>query len=423
MKLRILFGALGLGLALISSTAMADGVVRDGLGAISAGRGGTNLGFADAGSMLNDNPAAMVNMSGRTLFEFSADLLWTDLNYTDPQNNTRERFKTHALPHVAAIKRTEDGMWAFGIGAFAPAGFGAKWDQNTLPVLGGGVSEYRSLGLLAKILPGVAVRVTDRLSVGGTLGVGVSYTELSGPFFLQTGALAGAPADLRLHATGAQLVWSFGMQYQLTDRTTLGATFNSETRTRLEGEASAFLPALAQSSEFDSEVHLTWPRSVGVGFKHDFCCHRRIAMDVIWYNWEKAFDHVGLVLSNPSNPALAGVSPVRDQFPLQWRDSVSVRTGYEFAVRECDVARIGYVYHRNPIPSSTLTSYIPAILEHTFSVGYGTHWRDYRVDFAYQYSFGTTRYVDNSAILGGDFDNSSVAAQTHWALLTLSRMF
>ncbi len=42
--------------------ALADGTIRDGLGARVAGRGGTNIAFADAGTILHDNPAGMVNL-------------------------------------------------------------------------------------------------------------------------------------------------------------------------------------------------------------------------------------------------------------------------------------------------------------------------------------------------------------------------
>jgi hypothetical protein len=38
---------------------------------------------------------------------------------------------------------------------------------------------------------------------------------------------------------------------------------------------------------------------------------------------------------------------------------------------------------------------------------------------AYQYSFGPTRHVDQSAIVGGDFNNSSLNAQAHFLMFSL----
>ena len=47
--------------SLLAREAAADGLIRDGVGAIPIGRGGTNIAFADNGAVLLDNPAGMVN--------------------------------------------------------------------------------------------------------------------------------------------------------------------------------------------------------------------------------------------------------------------------------------------------------------------------------------------------------------------------
>ena len=76
-------------LALVAATsnaALADGLVRDGIGPISTGRGGTNLGFADNGAIIHDNPAAMTNVAGFGLMEFGIDTAICKLQYSDPEN-------------------------------------------------------------------------------------------------------------------------------------------------------------------------------------------------------------------------------------------------------------------------------------------------------------------------------------------------
>ena len=68
MKIRLL-GCCSLGLILTWVGALhADGVVRDSIGAISSGRGGANIGYADNGAILNSNPAAMTNIRGSGLW-------------------------------------------------------------------------------------------------------------------------------------------------------------------------------------------------------------------------------------------------------------------------------------------------------------------------------------------------------------------
>lgn len=414
--------------ALPASRVSADGVVRDGLGAISSGRGGTNIAHFDNGAVIHDNPAGMVNMLTPNLNELSIDVLLTDLTYSDYENpqGVDAETKPYPLPYISMVRKGWNEQWAFGLGVFAPAGFGAEYDLTNLTTNPThSIYRYKSFGALAKVLPGLAYRVTDRLSIGGTLGVAVSHAELESPFTVQTGPFAGSPTFIDLQGSGAALTWSAGLQYELTERTVVGVTYASESRFRLDGNARTEVFGLGQSY-YDLELDLVWPRSLGVGFQHLLGERYRLSSDVIWYNWSAAFDRLDLKLSDPTNPVFGAVlgPQLNDQFPLNWRDSVSARVGLERQLSCISVARMGYAYHRNPVPSSTLTPLIPGILEHAFSVGYGTQLGlGPQFDVAYQYSFGTPRSVATSGILGGDFSNSRMEAQAHWLFLSISQRY
>src|SRR5207253_1097394 len=117
------------------------------------------------------------------------------------------------LPIFSYSQKSPDGDWAFGFGVFAPAGFAGAWDLNN-PVMG--AQPYQSFGALVKVLPGVAYRVADGLSVGATVGLAASYAELDTPFYLQSGPFAGAPVHMNLKGAGLAPTWSAGMQYELT---------------------------------------------------------------------------------------------------------------------------------------------------------------------------------------------------------------
>lgn len=65
------------------------------------------------------------------------------------------------------------------------------------------------------------------------------------------------------------------------------------------------------------------------------------------------------------------------------------------------------------MPGGTLTPWIPATLEHTFSVGYGRTRGIRRIDLAYQYAFGEDQ-VGVSDLVGGDFNSSEIKTQAHW---------
>ena len=404
-----------------ATAARADGLIRDGIGAISGGRGGTNMGFADNGAILLDNPGALVNVAGNGLLDLDVDTVTSQVHYTDNKpNNVYSHLRPIPIPDVAYIRRSKDGRWAYGIGFFGPAGFGAAYDfQNSFA----GPQLYKSFGAMGKLLPALSYRVTDRLSIGGTIGLATSYVDIQGPLFMQSGVLRGAPSVINLQGLGVAPTGSFGVQYLMpNNRTTLGLAYTSETRFKMNGmlDASVFGVGPAPVfSRFNSTTNITWPRSLAAGFAHRFNQRNIFAADVIWYDWHNAFNQVGIDLTNPSNPMvplLAGRSIVQN-LPLNWRDTVSLRLGYQWMPDDVNIFRFGYVYHASPVPNNTLTPFTDGVLINTFSLGYSRRIGRAYFNAAYQYSFGNTRHVGVSSLAGGDFSNSTLQAQAHTAFL------
>ncbi len=408
---------LGAWLALMSIT-FADGVILNGSTARSIGRGGTDIAHADTVGILLDNPAGAANIENDKLFEAGVNMMFTDFGYSDPlRRGTSSEFTP--LPAVGFIRKSADGRWAYGLGAFAPAGFLENYNLAG-PFPFAGPQHYKSIGTLGKILPALAYRVNDGFTVGATLGVAVSHDELEGPYTLQgPGMFRGTPTLLDLQATGAALCWSLGAQYKLTDATSLGLTYQSESRFRASGVTNVAVPGLGAST-YDTELDMTWPQSVGMGIRHEFCPHRIFSIDVIWYGWSSAFDEIGITLTNPNTP---GFPPIVEQLPLRWRDNVSTRLGYEWILDNGHTVRCGYVYHSDPIPNGTLTPFIQGTFEHSFSLGYGISWKRWDLDLAYMFAFGPDKHVGVSDLVGNEFGNSTQRAQAHCAAFSFIRRF
>ncbi len=403
---------------------LADGLVRDGLGPISGGRGGTNQAFADNAAIIIDNPAGMMNVAGTGLVEFGVDTVIPVVDYADPYNDVQSKVRPLPLPNVGFIRKVDD-RWAWGIGAFVPAGFGASYGVMNEPLTGANL--LRSQGGMAKLLPALSFRATERLSLGISVGIGFSYASLDGPLYLQSGSMAGVPSIMDIEGTGVAPVGSVGLQYRLTEKTMIGATYTEQSNFWVHGGTNAMLlPGFSLESHFDSKMKLKWPRSVAVGLKHDFCPHRRFSADVIWFDWSQAFNNIEIVLYNPTNPAIAPILgalgeslPVRQYFPLNWTDTVSMRLGYEMDLTDADTFRFGYVYHSSPSPDSTLNPYLDGILDNSFTLGYTRRFSRASFNAAYQYSFSGNRYVADSSLIGGQFDDSYMRAQAHFAMLSV----
>ena len=225
-----------------------------------------------------------------------------------------------------------------------------------------------------------------------------------------------------LETDGVGLAASVGLQYQATDTTVLGFTWQSENRIDLEGRTRVTVPVPpGAQSTYDTDLTIHWPTSLALGIRQEIGQRHVVAADVTWFNWGDSFDQTTINLRSPSTP---GFPPtVNDPFPLNWDDTVSLRLGYEFDLGECQTLRLGYVYHPNPIPNSTLTPFIQAITEHAVSAGYGFEFQGWNVDLAYMFTTGETQQVGTSAFLGGDFSNSTHKARTHAVAVSLIKPF
>ena len=413
-----------LGILLLAATfapsVFADGLMRDGIGAISTGRAGVNLAYADNGAVLFDNPAGMTNVAGTGLFDLSLDTVICNVDYSDLDNpNANASINGYPLGMASYIRRDPCSRWAWGIGAFVPAGFGAGYDLNSAV---GPDTEYMSLGALGKLLPGIAYQVNDRLSIGGTFGLAISHVELEGPFYT-TAFGAGLPAVIDLQGTGAAPTGSIGLQYKVTPNTVIGLSYTEETRFEFDGTARAQIGPLATS--WDSTIELEWPRSLGIGVMHNVCCCSRVGFDVVWYDWSSAFNELPITLRNPTNPVVGGLlgNSYTEAYPLNWNDSVSYRFAYEWSPTDDLTWRAGYTYHNSPVPDSTLNPYLDGVLEHVVALGVsrciGHGW----LNLAYQYSWSPERVVIDSEIVGDDFDNSTMRAQAHWISAGYVRSF
>ncbi len=149
-------------------TSRGDGLIRDGIGPISTGRGGTNQAFADNSVVILDNPAAMVNVDNGGLAELGVDTVITSVKYTDPYNSVHSKVRPIPAPVFGVIKKNADGDMALGFGAFSPAGFGSAYGQLYEPSTGTHLT--RSLGAMGKLLGAFSVSRDRSIGPGAVVG-------------------------------------------------------------------------------------------------------------------------------------------------------------------------------------------------------------------------------------------------------------
>ena len=71
---------------ILVNQSFANGVLRDSMGPVSGGRGGTNIAHIDNGILIHDNPSALTELNGKRV-EADFDFVALSMNYRDPQND------------------------------------------------------------------------------------------------------------------------------------------------------------------------------------------------------------------------------------------------------------------------------------------------------------------------------------------------
>ena len=143
-----------------------------------------------------------------------------------------------------------------------------------------------------------------------------------------------------------------------------------------------------------------------------------------WVNWNDAFTSLPVSLTNGTNSAINGLlgsTSIFDRVPLQWKDQYSIRGGVERLLTERLSILGGYVHSNNPVPASTLSPLTAAIMTNQFSTGLGYRHARWRFDLAYGVDPSNQESVAKSALLSGEYSNSSVRIGTQ--SLTLDTSF
>ncbi len=393
-----------------------NGVQLDGMGPISNGRGGTNIAHNDNGSLIHDNPSALAELKGKRI-EGCFDFISLSINYQDADNNQDAKETIFSLPSFSYAQKIGQSSFGMGLGVFNPAAFSTEYHLVHPDY---GQQKYVSDASLTKILFGGGWKISELWSVGIGLGPAYSQIKFEEPYTFQTGPLQKYSALVNIEGDDWALAWNMGVQCRITSNTTLGLVYINQDKFTMSGDLHLqnpidpngieLLPISNQKAHYTVKCDFQWPQILGVGITHQFKTCQRISMDALWIDWSSAFDEWTFKLSGGDNPSLDVLE--QDTFPLHWKNSYSLRLGYEYFFT-ADTIRLGYVYNRNPVPDSTLRPLIPGILTHMVSFGYGRNWENLSWNVAYQYSFGPRQFVSTSEIIGEDYNNSSVKVRAH----------
>ena len=360
-------------------------------GDFSGGRAGAGAeaGLDDAASIMH-NPASSARLKGDQLFASGGaaipDIKF-DVQYTSPSlgtGNGGDAGQAAPLGSAAYFHDFQSDRWSAGVYFLGLAGAGLDYDDNW-------AGRYQATKvdlLLAALVPTLAYKVSDRLSLG--IAVQYWYSDLN--THLDTPRINQDREDLRASINGDDTGFSFklGSMYELTDRTRFGLIYQSEIKPEYGGDLKLVAPG-GQLVPPGSEVavaaksELTFAEYVRFAMHHDLDEQWSVNLTIGWENWSQ----LGEVPLSTSNRGGA--------IPTKWRDTYHYAWGAEYRLDKRWAFTSGVAYDTNPVDKEDRNAQLP-------------------VDRQITYAFGTRYTISDTLNVGGyinyiDLGKSRIAAE------------
>lgn len=342
------------------------------------------------------------------------------------------------MPYAAAATAIGHSRFSVGVGIVPDFLSVSQWHYVDAPGVAGttyGSQFQKSAFLAGRAVAGVGVRLGHSISLGATFGVDYNQNHLETPYiFQQQPLLAGLKTLLNLKTTGTGENASVGILANPSRKITLGASWKSRTVIASTGHATGnagqefanlglpFQPTFA----YDAAVRNVLPQSALVSVLWKADSRWLIALQGNWTNWSSAFVTLPVVLTNGTNAninSLLGSTSLIDGVPLHWKDQYSIHGGVERAVTENISLRAGFEHSNSPVPNSTLSPLTAAIMKNQLATGIGYRLGRARVDLSYGIDLTAKQSVGQSALLAGEYSNSSVRLGTQSLTLGTSIVF
>lgn len=352
-----------------------NGILLIGYGAESTLMGGADTAVARDTSALNTNPAGLVQIKGKRFDGYGSLLRTTDLEHVDARNDQHADNRYTFLGGGGYAQALENLPCTAGIGFFTQGGAGAVFKHINTPF--GTNDEMYSLFGIAKITPGMACQVNDRLSVGASLSI--NYASIKQEFFYNT-TVPGVFSGFKIK--GADTIrpgFKIGAQYRLDDQWTLGFSYTEKTNLPLTGGTSWVNNGASGVVRYsDLSIRgFALPREVAIGaaFKPDD--KWLLSAKINWIQWSDAIKDVTTTWQDPDSPS--ATSELRTVNPQNWHDQLVYALGAAYRYDDKTTLYAGYNYGKNPVPKNNSSALLAATLEQHVTAGLArkldAHWK------------------------------------------------
>ena len=166
------------------------------------------------------------------------------------------------------------------------------------------------------------------------------------------------------------------------------------------------------ADNYDAQVKMGLPQSISGGFSFTPVQKLRLALDAEWINWAKAFKQMDISLAGGANPninrMLGTEGTINMAFPMNWKNTLVIRSGIELNASKKLVLRGGYVYGSNPVPSSTVFPVFPAVVKHHITAGGSIKLtKTFIFNAAYEHAFRNDQTATAKCLVANEYNYST----------------
>jgi len=389
-----------LSIALVSSVAHAGGLGRpNGISARGTGMGGAWTAFADDATAVWFNPAAMseaepqANVGGELVI---GPRTYTPVADDGTRGSAQDATVVAPVPSAGLVGRfSYDGRpsrFTLGGGVWNTYGGKVTFPKTGMPALDS--TEEAVIEASA----GTALRVSDKLSIGASIRVGI------GLFSVESTQM---PYDAKLSASGLGVAMAWGLLFRPVEKLRIAAAWRAPMNITTTG--SGQLAGAGGLEQVSVEHEQAWPQSASLGIGISATPALRLAAQVDWVQWSTVTEIV-VQLPGSGNPDVV--------YREDWDDSWTVRAGGDYALTKAVAIRAGAYLDTAAVPDRTIErQYLDSRklgVAGGGSIGFGA----WRVDAAVDFVVPNTRTVPQNTAATPDYERAKAPGDYRGSLVT-----
>ncbi|MDP3042318.1 MAG: outer membrane protein transport protein [Candidatus Omnitrophota bacterium] len=364
------------------------------------GKGSAFVAQADNPSAIYYNPAGLTQLKGKTYISIGASVVQPFSTYKDTAGKqTDRRRQIFTIPTGFVVSDFGLEKFSFGLGATSYWGLGTYWAEDSF-------SKYvatKSDVLTQDVMFTAAYALNDNLSVG----VGLDYTKSLANKKKKLYQPGGADGDFQLKGRDNN-AWGYRIStlYKLNQNHSFGVMYRSAVDLTYKGKV--YLNDLngaglkyqgtfgGTAYETDMSTKSRLPQSILLGYCFKPSDKWRFEADMEWMDWSSVGKEQ-IDYPSETNAARLGVLNAGNPIQRDWRGVLSYAFGTEYKVNDSWKLRLGYFFHKTPIPQGTFDTALPDSTSNSLTLGTGYQInKNLGLDFAYAAIFYNPRKINNA---------------------------